>query len=64
MAQNKTENSLFLKMQEMGQINSLHVFPRSSTWEMVPKKKEKMKIKPQSCCFGKQLQEECRQKTQ
>ena len=41
MAQNKTENSLFLKMQDlMGQINSLHVFPRSSTWEMVPKKRK------------------------
>ena len=44
MAQNKTENSLFLKMHDMiDLINLLLVFLFSSTWQVVPKR-EKMKI--------------------
>ena len=43
MAQNMTENSLFLEIHMMGPINLLLVFLFSSTWQVVPKR-EKMKI--------------------
>ena len=62
MAQNMTENSLFLEIHMMGPINLLLVFLFSSTWQVVPER-EKNEDTKQSCCFGKHLQEECHQKT-
>ena len=63
MAQNMTENSLFLKICDMmGPVNLLLVFLFSSTWQVVPEW-EKNEDTKQSCCFGKHLQEECHQKT-
>ena len=62
MAQNMTENSLFLKVNDMmGTINLLLVFLFSSKWQVVPKR-EKYEDTKQSCCFDKHLQEECHQK--
>ena len=59
MAQNMTENCLFLKIHDvMGLINLLLIFLFSSTWPVAPKW-EKNEDTKQSCCFNKHLQEEC-----